>query len=203
MRARLALQAASRSVELREVVLKNKPADLLHVSPKATVPVLVLPDGRVIDESRDIMLWALSQHNPQHAPHHWLALEADIYDEALSLIDQNDFEFKLNLDAYKYADRYPETAEYYRQQGESFLQQLEQRLTLHRYLMNDQISFADMAIFPFIRQFAHVDIEWFNHNSYENLQQWLDSLLASDSFANVMHKYPAWQPGDTALMFPA
>ena len=203
MRARLAIQAAEQAVELREVVLKNKPSELLQASPKATVPVLVLPDGYVIDESRDIMLWALSQYKSQDKlPHDWLAQDADIYDQAISLIDQNDVEFKPHLDAYKYADRYPEPVEYYRQQGEFFLQQLEQRLTQHSYLMSDKVSLADMAIFPFIRQFAHVDIGWFNHSGYKNLQQWLDGLLASDCFASVMHKYPAWQPGDTALMFP-
>lgn len=205
MRARLAIYAAEQSVELREIILKNKPSELLQASPKATVPVLVLPDGSVIDESRDIMLWALSQYKSQSQDklaHDWFVNDNNSYNEAISLIDQNDFEFKANLDAYKYADRYPESADHYRQQGESFLQLLEQRLTQHRYLMNDQISLADMAIFPFIRQFAHVNIHWFNQSSYTQLQQWLNGLLASDIFAGVMRKYPAWQSGDAAYIFP-
>lgn len=198
MRARLALQVAGIRVELREIILKNKPAELLLASPKATVPVLALPDGGVIDESRDIMLWALLQHDPQH----WLAKKSELYDEAIRLIDQNDFDFKPNLDAYKYTDRYPETAEYYRQQGETFLQQLEDRLTQHTYLMSDQINLADMAVFPFIRQFAHVDIDWFNQSAYIGLQRWLSGFLDAHWFASVMHKYPVWQRGDAARMFP-
>jgi len=198
IRARLALQVAGQTVELREVILKNKPTELLQASAKATVPVLVLNDGRVIDESRDIMLWALSQNDPQD----WLAQKNGLYDEASSLIDQNDFDFKPNLDAYKYADRYPESADYYRQQGECFLRLLEHRLAQHAYLMGDQISLADMAIFPFIRQFAHVDIHWFNHSPYTKLQQWLSDFLTAQCFADVMNKYPAWQLGDAAVIFP-
>lgn len=198
MRARLALQVASQSVELREVILKNKPTELLQVSAKATVPVLVLNDGRVIDESRDIMLWALAQYDPQD----WLAQKSGLYDEAITLIEQNDFDFKPNLDGYKYADRYPESAEYYRQQGEPFLRLLEYRLTQHVYLMSDQISLADMAVFPFVRQFAHVDIHWFNQSPYKKLQQWLSNFLAANWFASVMYKYPAWQLGDAPVIFP-
>ena len=120
MRARLAIQVADIQVELREVVLKNKPAELLAASPKGTVPVLVLPDGQVVDESRDIMLWALEQNDPQN----WLQNSS----LANQLIDANDVEFKPNLDGYKYADRYPESAEFYRQQAEVFLQRLEHGL---------------------------------------------------------------------------
>jgi len=198
MRARLAIQAAGVQVELREVVLKNKPAELLQVSPKATVPVLVLPDARVIDESRDIMLWALQQNDPQG----WLGESLELLEPSTVLIDRNDREFKANLDGYKYADRHPESAEFYRQQGEVFLQQLEKRLQQHDYLLGDQVSLADIAIFPFIRQFAHVDIDWFNHSSYKKLRLWLDDFLAASCFTNVMRKYPAWKAGDVEQVFP-
>jgi len=189
---------AKQTVELREVVLKNKPAELLQVSSKATVPVLVLSNGQVLDESRDIMLWALQQHDPKN----WLGGNQALLEQTKTLIDINDFEFKPNLDGYKYADRYPESAAFYRQQGELYLQRLEQKLQDHRYLLGEQISLADMAIYPFIRQFAHVDIHWFNHSPYTKIQQWLNDFLAADWFASVMQKYPAWQAGDAQQMFP-
>lgn len=198
MRARLAIQTAGVQVELREVVLKNKPTDLLQVSPKATVPVLVLPDGRVIDESRDIMQWALQQNDPQA----WLGESAELLESANALIDCNDREFKANLDGYKYADRHPESAEFYRQQGELFLQQLEKRLQQHNYLLGGQVSLADMAIFPFIRQFAHVDKNWFEQTAYKALQQWLAGFLVSDYFKKIMVKYPPWQAGEEVINFP-
>jgi len=198
MRARLAIQAAGIQVELREVVLKNKPAELLQVSSKATVPVFVLPDGRVIDQSRDIMLWALQKNDPQC----WLGDSAELLGAANALIDCSDFEFKANLDGYKYADRYPESAEYYRQQGEVFLHQLEERLGSHTYLLSDRVSLADMAIYPFIRQFAHVDKNWFDRAGYKGVQQWLSDFLTSACFNNIMFKYSPWQTGDEVVYFP-
>jgi len=198
MRARLAIQAAGLQVELREVVLKNKPDELLRASPKATVPVLILPDGRVIDESRDIMLWALQQNDPEL----WLGDSDELLESVNSLIDCNDFEFKENLDGYKYADCYPESAEYYRQKGELFLQQLTERLSQHSYLLGDQISLADMAIFPFVRQFAHVDKNWFEQTVYKRLQQWLAGFLVSDCFKKIMVKSSPWQTGEKVVYFP-
>ena len=195
MRARLAIRVAAIQVELREVVLKHKPAQLLSASPKGTVPVLVLPDGCVIDESRDIMDWALQQYDPQN----WLAYSAT---ELNALIDENDRHFKPNLDGYKYADRHPQPASFYRLQAEAFLQQLEARLKPQRYLLGDNISLADMAILPFIRQFAHVDLDWFNRAPYPNVQQWLHDFLEGEEFAAVMKKYPAWQPDQTPQLFP-
>jgi len=162
------------------------------------VPVLILPDGRVIDESRDIMLWALQQNDPQA----WLSKSAKLLESANTLIDRNDREFKANLDGYKYADRHPESAEFYRQQGELFLQQLEDRLQQHNYLLGDQITLADIAIFPFVRQFAHVDKNWFEQSAYKVLQQWLASFLVPDCFKKIMIKYPPWQTGDEVVNFP-
>lgn len=191
MRARLALYYAGVKVELREVVLREMPQSLLKASPKATVPVIVLPDGEVIDESWDIMQWALQQDDPDN----WLGTDARLLAATQPLIQENDFVFKDYLDRYKYADRYPEhTAAYYRAQGELFLQQLEERLQTRLYLLGDKISVADAAIFPFIRQFAFVDKEWFDNSTYTSLQDWLAKWLDSDLFVAIMGKYPVWQP---------
>ena len=188
MRARLALHFAQQAVEHREVVLKDMPQQIIDISPKATVPVMQLPDGTVIDESLDIALWALEQQDPSNL----LGSLAQLSD-MLSLINDNDNDFKGWLDQYKYADRYPEqTPEYYREQGELFLEKLENRLSHHPYLFGVEIRLADIAIMPFVRQFAHVDKKWFDTADYPFLQNWLQSWLASDSFEGIMHKHPKW-----------
>src|SRR5690554_5339291 len=151
MRARLGILFAGLQVELREIVLRNKPAQMLAISPKGTVPVLQLPDGQVIDESLDIMRCALQLQDPQQL------LDESTLTQGYALIEQNDRQFKHWLDRYKYADRYPEMTQLeYRLQGEVFLQQLEQLLN-QSFLLGDKISLADIGIMPFIRQFAHVD----------------------------------------------
>lgn len=200
MRARLAVCNAGVTVELREVILRHKPDDMLIASPKGTVPVLILPDGQVIEESRDIMIWTLAKRDSER----WLAQLDEPWQEAANaLVDENDFAFKPDLDQYKYADRYPEhPAETYRTQACGFLEELDQRLSAHDYLMCNRITFADIAIFPFIRQFAHVDKTWFDQTPYPHLQRWLVHFLQSELFASVMTKYPAWQPGDPLLLFP-
>lgn len=201
MRARLAIVLAELKVELREIVLKNKPAQMLAISPKGTVPVLELveTDGssrRVIEESRDILQWALEQHDPQAV----LDVEPA---SAQALIEQNDNEFKHWLDRYKYSDRYPELSQLeYRERGEVFLQVLETLLAKHRYLLGDTISSADIGIMPFVRQFAHVDQEVFYQLPYPHLQQWLRDWLQHPAFQQVMVKLPAWQEGDQAVVFP-
>ena len=201
MRARLAIVLAELKVELREIVLKNKPAQMLAISPKGTVPVLELveTDGssrRVIEESRDILQWALEQHDPQAV----LDVEPA---SAQALIEQNDNEFKHWLDRYKYSDRYPELSQLeYRERGELFLQVLETLLAKHRYLLGNTISSADIGIMPFVRQFAHVDQEVFYQLPYPHLQQWLRDWLQHPAFQQVMVKLPAWQEGDQAVVFP-
>jgi glutathione S-transferase len=196
MRARMALRYSNCRVQLREVELKNKPDALIAISVKATVPVLLCKDGRVIDESLDIMHWALQQHDP----HNWL--QAQYQPEVSALIETNDTLFKRHLDHYKYADRYPEFSQLeYRQQGEVFLQQLEQRLQQQAYLLSERISLADIAIFPFIRQFAHVDIGWFDQAPYPRLRAWLYQWMESSLFQSVMQKYTPWRAGDTPLVF--
>lgn len=181
IRARLAITYVGIPVEIREVQLKQKPEHMLAISPKGTVPVLQLPDGNVIDESLDIMRWALAQNDPER----WLNTDED----AEKLIQWNDGEFKYYLDRYKYADRYPEYPEsYYRSEGEKFLAELENKLNQNRYLVGSHFSIADAAIFPFIRQFAGVDSQLFNALGYLHLNSWLNRLLASDLFALVMAK---------------
>ena len=197
IRARLALQVSGVSYELREIQLRDKPPALLAASPKGSVPVLVLPGGRVVDESWDIMCWALQQHDPDH----WLGDDGGYLTEAAVVLEANDGRFKAALDRYKYADRYPEQpATFYRAEGECFLQQLEGLLLAHRYLLGDQLSIADMAVLPFIRQFAGVESLWFRESPYPRLRDWSERLLSSPLFEAVMQKYPVWQSGNGAVV---
>lgn len=179
---------------LREVVLKDKPACMLSFSPKGTVPVLVINDGggrqEVIDESLDIMLWSLAQNDPDG----WLDVDVE---EANVLIEANDQQFKPWLDRYKYPNRYddPEPDEA-RRHCEWFLSEIEGRLETHPYILGTRPSIVDYSIYPFVRQFAFVDNEWFQASKYVALRRWLDEFLQSPLFAAVMRKYPQWGPGD-------
>ena len=171
---------------------------MLAISPKGTVPVVRLADGAVIDESRDIMVWALEQQDPQGL------LDATVLDQANALIEQNDNEFKYWLDRYKYADRHVEmTQTEYRQRGEGFLQVLESLLESRAYLLGDAPTIADIGVMPFVRQFAHVDRDVFNQLPYPNLQRWLQGWLAHPLFLQTMIKVPVWQEGDEVVVFPA
>nr|WP_272983985.1 glutathione S-transferase [Pseudomonas lurida] len=181
MRARLALRYSGVCVRIIEVSLKAKPAEMLALSPKGTVPVLSV-NGEVIDESLAIMQWALAQHDPDN----W-RLQGD--PSVLALIDENDQGFKYHLDRYKYAERYPEhPMEHYRAEGEVFLQKLERLLEDRAYLLAHHPSLADMALAPFVRQFAHVDRDWFARAPYPRLQRWLEAFLQSPLFIRVMAK---------------
>lgn len=181
MRARMALRYSGVPVEIIEVSLKAKPAEMLAISPKGTVPVLNA-EGRVIDESLEIMRWALAQNDPDG----WL-LEDDA--RIAELIEANDQGFKVHLNRYKYAERYPEQPmEVYRAEGALFLQRLDKLLTDREYLLADHPSLADIALLPFVRQFAHVDREWFAQTPYLRLQAWLQRFLESDLFTSVMKK---------------
>ncbi|SFL18419.1 Glutathione S-transferase [Nitrosomonas aestuarii] len=185
IRARMAIRISGIAVDMQEVKLRDKPDALLACSPKGTVPVLQLTDGRVIDESLDIMLWALSVNDPQQ----WLDHPNGLSDEAMGLITQNDEPFKKALDYYKYSVRFPEHSEqYYREQAEFHLADLDMRLRKNNYLMGNRLTLSDMAIFPFIRQFANVDKNWFYASQYTRLIQWLDARVSSDLFTAVMQK---------------
>lgn len=191
MRARMAIAKAGIPVELREVVLRDKPEALLETSSKATVPVLVLPDGRVIEESFDILLWAFGTNDPDG----WLH---DNNTDLVEMVTQNDGEFKKNLDGYKYPQRDTrKTREECRDDGARWLATLDDRLHASDYLAGDTPSALDIAIMPFIRQFAHTDLQWFEASPYQALGRWLGAWKASELFLSVMHKYPQWQPGDS------
>ena len=182
IRSRLALYQAGIDYESIEISLKDKPSDFLALSPKGAVPVLVQSDGKVIEESLEIMLWALNISDPEH----WILKGNDL---SQKLIFENDFHFKKNLDKYKYADRFPEhSKEYYRAQCEIFLNILDEKLKFKLYLIEDRISLADIAIFPFIRQFFLVDENWFLDSKYDALKKWLRGLIDSHIFKEVMKK---------------
>lgn len=180
-------------VEIRDLILRDKPASMLAYSEKGTVPVLVLEDGTVLDESLDIIKWALAKNDPQA----WLGAKISL------LVTENDHAFKQHLDHYKYADRFPEfPAEEYRTHCEAFLRQLETRLNKSVFLDGAQCTLTDIAIFPFIRQFAFVDKDWFDQTPYPKLQAWLADFLDNEIFVRSMKKYQLWKEGDPITLFP-
>ncbi|MEH6549755.1 MAG: glutathione S-transferase [Pseudomonadales bacterium] len=190
MRARMALAVAGIELELREILLKNKPRAMLDISPKGTVPVLVLPDGEVIDESLAVMKWALAQSDSDEI------MDSESFD---TLIAANDGGFKTHLDRYKYFERYTaserlESPIAHRNECEIYLARLEQALE-SAYLAGSRPGFSDMAIMPFIRQFANVEPIWFSALPLPRLQSWLSELLSSELFLSVMPKYRLWTEG--------
>jgi glutathione S-transferase len=194
MRARLALASSGLAYELREVALRSKPAELLAASPKGTVPVLVLPGGEVIDESLDVMLWALRQRDPDG----WLAGDLS---SMTTLIAGNDGDFKQHLDRYKYPNRYTgehggdsqRFAELHRAAGAAWLASLQLRLREQNFLFGERASLADMAVLPFVRQFAHTDAAWFAEQPWPQLAAWLAQFEASALYQSVMDKHAPWQ----------
>ena len=208
MRARLAIAASGVSCQLREVVLRDKPEALRLASPKATVPVLVLPDGKVIEESLDIMHWALAIQDPKQ----YLQPEHGDVGQMLALIAANDGPFKKNLDCYKYPDRHTEDEQFtdaasfsalHRAQASEQLMGLNARIAEHGYLMGERPCLADLAIAPFVRQFAQVDRAWFDTQPWSVLSSWLVSFQSSPLFLGVMDKYPAWTPESEIVRFPS
>jgi glutathione S-transferase len=191
MRARLALLASGTICELREVKLSAKPAALLEASAKATVPVLVRPGGVVIEESLEIMRWALGQRDPDG----WLTRDDP------ALIAANDGPFKRNLDAYKYPDRVPGGPGVHRAAGLAFLSELDARLAEQGQLCGAAPGLADMAILPFVRQFAAIDPGWFAARPLAHLRVWLDGHLKSALFAAIMVRFAPWQAGDAPVLF--
>ncbi|MEO0606662.1 MAG: glutathione S-transferase [Pseudomonadota bacterium] len=201
MRARMAIAAAGIECRLREVVLRDKPAEMLDASPKGTVPVIVEPDGRVIEESLDVMIWALDQNDAEA----WLTPERGTRPEMEALIAACDGPFKRALDRYKYPNRYARehiVREDQRALGLAFLQQLDAQLAGQSQLFGDRVSFADIAIFPFVRQFANTDRAWFDSVELPRLQTWLEGHLESARFQLIMPKCPQWTSGDAEPIFP-
>jgi glutathione S-transferase len=199
MRARLALDASGQVCELREVVLRAKPAQMLRVSPKGTVPVLLTGDGAVIDESLDIMLWALRRNDTER----WLTPESDSFEGMRSLIAHFDSHFKPHLDRYKYPNRFaPGDADASRARAGVDIQALEDRLVRMPQLCGDRIALADMAVAPFVRQFANVDAGWFASQPWPGVQRWLAAIVASERFERIMRPFAPWVPGASGVPFP-
>ncbi len=199
MRARLAIHVSKQTCLLREIVLRDKPDEMLSVSPKGTVPVLQLPDSTVIAESLDIIYWALKKNDPEN----WLPTDEKEACESKALINNNDTIFKFHLDRYKYPNRYDnEDAVTHRNKAERIIQALEERLEAHRYLVSDRPLIADFAIAPFIRQFANTDRVWFDAAPYPKVQNWLDIFLSSQRFREIMKKYKPWKESQENILFP-
>ena len=194
MRARLAILASGLTVELREIVLREKAPEFLASSPKGTVPVLVTPSA-VIDESLELMLWALNRSDSES----WLAMSEEGYE----WITRCDGPFKTALDHTKYAVRYPDLdPEQERGRAAEFLSDLNLQIAGSDWMFGAKCTLADMSIVPFIRQLANRDRGWFDAQPWPNVQRWLSRFLASDRFVSIMTKYPKWQAGDRPVFFP-
>ena len=200
MRARLAILLAEQVVELREVLLRDKAPEFLATSPTATVPALRLPDGTVLDESYDIMVWALDQNDPLGL----MPADPAARQAALKLAFDIEDDFKPHLDHYKYASRYPEIdASAAKAAAVEYLKGFEDRLSRGAFLIGDTQTVADIGTAPFVRQFAHVDLDWFSAQDWPNLIRWLDAFKASPAFRAIMPKIPRWHPGDPVTLFPS
>ena len=187
----MALSHCEEYVELREISLKDRPKELLSISPKGTVPVLQLKDNTIIEESIDIMLWVLKKNNSK-----WLQTDLKIQNE---MINENDKDFKYHLDKYKYYDRHPEESkEHYNNECKNFLVNYEKKLANHCYLLSNYIQFADVAIFPFIRQYANVDKNGFIQ-TFPKLNHYLENFCNSKLFSSVMNKYKVWDKSSKIL----
>jgi len=202
MRARMAIARAGIECRLREVVLRDKPSEMLTASPKGTVPVIVEADGTVIEESLDVMAWALAQNDAGD----WLTPDQGSRADMDALIGECDGPFKRALDRYKYPNRYEDEGvvrDDQRALGLTFLEKLDAQLRGQENLFGARVSYADIAIFPFIRQFANTDRSWFDALDLPHLQAWLDRHLESDLFKRIMPKYAQWKSGDAEPIFPS
>jgi glutathione S-transferase len=198
IRARLAIAASGQTVELREIVLRDKAPEFLETSPSATVPCLKTGDA-VLDESLDIMRWALAIADPDN----WLEPDGEGLDAALELIGMCDGPFKRHLDRYKYDTRYKDADKVAERAAASeFLRMLDRRLSACRWLFGKRACLADYAILPFVRQFANTDRDWFDQQDWSALKAWLVSFETSERLQAVMHKWPKWQSGDAIVLFP-
>ena len=195
MRARMVLLHSKIQYEIREIKLSNKPKEMLAISPKGTVPVLILENGDILDESLDVMLWAIEQGNLRNLFN--LGKK-----EILDLIKINDGEFKDAIDRYKYSSLYPEKPMIeYRKMGELFLEKIESYLEKNKFIFGKNISLADLAIFPFIRQFCRVDIDWFNSSLFKKIKEWTLFFEGSENFIDIMRKIKPWTTGDKPTLF--
>ena len=196
MRARMAIHISGQRCELREVLLRDKPPSMLEYSAKGTVPVLILQDGKVIDESLDVIDWALNLNDPDN----WQRSKDT--KKTKELIKINDGEFKYHLDRYKYSKRYDnEDPEFHRKKCLKFIESINNELNNSEYIFDDNISYADIVLLPFIRQFRIADIDWFDALPYYNLKKWLSGFLDSTLLNSIMKKYDLWKEGDKSIVF--
>ena len=196
MRARMAIHISGQKCQLREVLLRDKPSSMLEYSAKGTVPVLILQDGKVIDESLDVIDWALNLNDPDD----WQRSKDT--KKTKELIKINDGEFKYHLDRYKYSKRYDnEDPEFHRKKCLKFIESVNNELNNSKYIFDDNISYADIVVLPFIRQFRIADIEWFDSLPYDNLKKWLSRFLDSSLLNSSMKKYDLWKEGDKSIVF--
>ena len=192
----MAIYISGQKCELREVLLRDKPPSMLEYSPKGTVPVLILQDGNVIDESLDVIDWALNLNDPDD----WQRSKDTKKTKELTKI--NDGEFKYHLDRYKYSKRYDnEDPEFHRKKCLKFIESINNELNNSEYIFDDNISYADIVLLPFIRQYRIADIEWFDSLPYKNLKKWLSSFLDSYLLNSIMKKYDLWKEGDEVTIF--
>lgn len=199
MRARLGLLQAKQTVMLRDIIMTNIPPEMLAVSPKGSVPVLVLDDSSVIDESIDIMIWALKKNDPNNL---LFSEQPDTLPAMLSLINRNDNEFVESLDKYKAAARYHDTDEpFYREQCERFIYHIEQCLADNDFLMGSHPGLADYALLPFVRKFSRIDRKWYLQASYPNIQRWLNTHYENPLYSKAMKKYPQWLDKHEIILF--
>ena len=198
MRARLALRLCKIECIIREISLKAKSTEFLRVSPKATVPVLVLPNGEVLEESLDIIYWSLEQNDPSK-----LKVNNQLGRKTSKLIELFDTEFKFHLDRYKYSSRYNiQNSQVHRDKAREILVQINTMLKGKNYIGGKNISLLDISILPFVRQFRIADMKWFDNNlGLDNVNKWLNIFLNSDLLASIMTKYKVWEIDDPVTFF--
>ena len=197
MRARMAIYLADIECELREVYLKNKPAEMLKISPKGTVPVLQLED-RIIDESNDIIQWALSQNSKK-----LMVLNLEQQDFTLKIIHKFDTDFKHHLDRYKYSQRYNTDSQNHRDFCDEILVELDKSISDSKWIFSDEVSLLDISILPFIRQFKIADSDYFFNQKYSKVIKLLNQFEDSSLFQKIMNKYEVWSASDNnSVLFP-
>ena len=196
MRARFAIRSSKIIVEIREIKLQEKPLEFLKLSPKGTVPVLITNSGEVLEESLDIIYWALNKNDP----HKWLAKGKLENQEIIKLLDDLENKFKPNLDKYKYPSRFSGVDQYlHRDKNICFLKKLNYYLENNKSLNCEHLSLLDYAIFPFVRQFRNVDQDWFDKLNFIFLNKWINQIIDSKDFSSIMKKFKKWEPNDVPI----
>ena len=196
MRARFAIRSSKIIVEIREIKLQEKPFEFLKLSPKGTVPVLITNSGVVLEESLDIIYWALNKNDP----HKWLAKGKLENQEIKKILYDLENKFKPNLDKYKYSSRFPDIDQYlYRDKNLYFLKKLNSYLENNNSLNCEYLTLLDYAIFPFVRQFRNVDQEWFEKLNFIFLDKWINQIIDSQDFSSIMKKFKKWEPNDLPI----